>query len=401
MSTAAMPAPSPTTAARIAFCVDTFDIGGTELNAVRLAEQLVRRGVQLEVVAMKQSGPLRQRYEAAGIPISTYGFRSFASIGAIRECLRLRKHLRRSRIEVLHCHDYYSNILGAMATLGRGGPALITSRRWSTKHPPRLLQQLNGWVARRADRVLANSARLKDELIRDDRVNPERIITISNFVEERALVPLEPGRRADWRARFGIPDGAIAVGCVSRLAPVKNFSALLNAVAALRGSWPDLHVLLIGDGTCRDALEHQATVLGLSGRVHITGLQAAGAENLQGVLDIVVLPSTSEGFPNAVVEAMAARVPVIATDVGGVSDVVVDRVTGLLIPAEDPEALAGALELLLHDHSLRQALADAGRARVAEMHTADRVVWQTQALYLSLLQQQPRLTDVRRGYTHA
>ena len=220
--------------------------------------------------------------------------------------------------------------------------------------------------------------------------HPERIITISNFVDERALVPLEPVRRAGWRERFGIPDGAMAVGCVSRLAPVKNFAALLSAVAALRGSWPDLHVLLIGDGACRAALEQQTIKLGLSGRVHITGLQAAGAENLQGILDIVVLPSISEGFPNAVVEAMAARVPVIATDVGGVPDVVVDRVTGLLIPAEDPDALAGALDLLLRDHSLRQALADAGRARVAAMHTAAGVVGQTQALYLSLLQQRAR-----------
>ena len=386
--------------ARVAFCIDTFDIGGTELNAVRLAEHLVLRGMQLEVVAMKEGGPLLRRYEAAGIPVSTYPFQGFASVGAAAQCLRLRRHLRDNRIDVIHCHDYYSNILGAAASLRNRGLVLITSRRWSTKHPPKLLQRLNGWVSRRADCVLANSARLRDELVRDDHVAPGRIVVISNFVDEHALVPLEAGRRAWWRQRFGIPHGAMAVGCVSRLAQVKNFGALLDAVAGLGEAASGVHILLIGDGTTRAALSRQAQELGLTDRLHITGFQAAGEENLQGVLDIVVLPSTSEGFPNAVIEGMAAGVPVIATDVGGVPDVVADQVTGLLVPPADPDRLGAALMQLLRDAGLRTTLARAARERVIAENTADRIVGQTQSLYSSLLEesQQPHFTDVRRGY---
>jgi glycosyltransferase involved in cell wall biosynthesis len=177
-----------------------------------------------------------------------------------------------------------------------------------------------------------------------------------------------------------VPDGAVVAGAVARLSPVKDHATLLEAVSRLAPRWPRLHVVLFGDGECRPALEAQARRLGIAARVHFGGLQS-NERNLHRLFDVSVLCSLSEGFPNSIVEAMAAAKPVVATNVGGNVDAVRPGETGLLVSPRDPEQLASALEQLLGDEQLRQRMSAAGQQRARQEYHATRVLPLLEALY--------------------
>jgi glycosyltransferase involved in cell wall biosynthesis len=174
------------------------------------------------------------------------------------------------------------------------------------------------------------------------------------------------------------------LGLVARLHRQKGLGDLLAAVAWVRERVPDVRLLLIGEGELRDELEAQARALGLSGAVIFAGIRTDVAE-IVAALDIFVLPSLWEGTSNAVLEAMAAGLPIVATAVGGTPEVVVDGVTGLLVPPRDPSALAGALVTLLQDADLRHRMGRAGRERVKQYFSLERMVRRTEALYEELL----------------
>jgi glycosyltransferase involved in cell wall biosynthesis len=205
-------------------------------------------------------------------------------------------------------------------------------------------------------------------------------LELPNFLEERAFdhVPIEvrSARRRSW----GIPQGAFVIGTVARLAPVKNHALVLRALQRLD---EDVHLVLIGGGPSRHALEELAKELHIDQRVHFTG-PLAETQNLHQFFDVSVLCSFSEGFPNAVIEALAAGCPVIATPVGGVPEVIVERQTGLLVPVDQPDALAASVQELRRDARLRERLCEAGPACVRSRYHQTVVIAQLEALYQSL-----------------
>jgi glycosyltransferase involved in cell wall biosynthesis len=165
---------------------------------------------------------------------------------------------------------------------------------------------------------------------------------------------------------------------------VKDHATLLQAAARLAPRWPELRVVLVGDGECRHALESVARTLGLERRVHFAG-RLPNEPNLHHLFDVSVLCSVSEGFPNSIVEAMAAARPVVATNVGGVADAVTDGETGLLVPPSNPERLAATIDELLLDPARRRALGAAARERARSRYRAAAVVASLEALYDRLL----------------
>jgi len=157
----------------------------------------------------------------------------------------------------------------------------------------------------------------------------------------------------------------------------------VRAVALLAPAHPRLHLLLVGGGACEGELRAAARELGVADRVHLAGYQP-GVPNPHQYLDVSVLCSLHEGFPNAIIEAMAAARPVVATDVGGIRDALTDGETGLLVPAADPAAFAGALERLLRDPAAAEAMGRAGRARAEEHFAAAPVLAGLVSLYAEL-----------------
>ena len=179
---------------------------------------------------------------------------------------------------------------------------------------------------------------------------------------------------------MGIPEGSMVIGCVARLDPVKDHGTLLRAYARLARAHPTVHLLLVGEGPQRPVLEREVAQLGLAGRVHFAGARS-NRPNLHGLVDISVLTSQSEGFPNTIVEAMAAGRPVVATRVGGVPDAVEHGRTGLLVDPGDDEALAVALDALLTDEVKRATLGREARERARRLYHRDRVLPELEALY--------------------
>ncbi|MGH8318308.1 MAG: glycosyltransferase [Steroidobacteraceae bacterium] len=365
---------------RIAYCIDSFEIGGTELNAVRTVEALDLDRFDVTVFHLQKDGPIRSRYEALGVAMVHLPISNLYGPGTAAQGLRFARMLRRHGIRVAHTHDLYTNIFAAPWASVVGGCRVIASRRWAYDVPRLGLIPLNRWSYRFATRVLANSAAVARLLANEERVPLRKIIELPNFLEESAFKRIDPASRQARRREWGVPDGCFVVGSVARLVPVKNHKLLIEAASRLD---EDVHIVLVGDGPERPALEQVACDLKIQSRVHFVG-QVISPVNLHQFLDVSVLCSLNEGFPNAIIEALAAERPVIATAVGGIPDIIVDGETGFLVPPEDPQTLADRICGLRSDPGLGACLAREGMSRVRARYHESTVIAQLEGLYAKL-----------------
>lgn len=364
---------------RVGYCIDSFDIGGTELNAVRTLEALDRRRFQATVFHFHETGPLRARYEALGIPLVHLPIGPLYTPRTAVQGVRLSWLLRRQRIEVVHTHDLYTNIFAA--PWGRfAGCRVIASRRWLDEAPRAGLLPLNRWSYRFAHRIVANSGLTARLLVEEERVPATRVVELPNFLEEQAFCHVGAAVRGARRSSWGVPADAFVVGTVARLVPVKNQATLLRALPYVAAN---VHLVLVGAGPSRPKLEDLARDLNVGSRVHFTG-QLVEPINLHQFFDVSVLCSRSESSPNSVIEALAAGCPVIATPVGGIPEVIADRHTGLLVPVDEPQALAASVEELRRDAELRRRVSAAGLAHVRTRYHQSVVIGQLEALYQDL-----------------
>jgi glycosyltransferase involved in cell wall biosynthesis len=369
---------------RVAYCIDNMGIGGTELNAVRTAERLDRSRFEVSVISGQAHGPLAARYAVAGVRVVPLPIPNLYSVATVRQGLRLTRFFAEMGVQIVHSHDVYNNVFATICARAARVPVIIASRRWWRSVYPWRYRVANTLALRLAHCVVANSPAVASSLQAEDGVRPERVAVVPNFVDDDAFAPLSAAERAARLRALCVPADALVVGVVANLSPVKDHGTFLRAVALLASRWPELHAVLVGDGECRPALESLARTLGLEARVHFAGRQP-NEPNPHGLFDVSVLCSVSEGFPNSIVEAMAAARPVVATDVGGVSDAVVGGTTGLLVPPSNPGRLAAAIEDLLLDPGCRRALGAAGRDRARARYHAGAVVASLEALYDKLL----------------
>jgi glycosyltransferase involved in cell wall biosynthesis len=374
---------APPAMIRLAFCTDNFQIGGTELNAVRWAERLSPERFQLTVFHFQADGPLRARYERIGARLVHLAVPNMYGLAAMRQGIRLARFLRQARIDIFHAHDIYSNIYGVLWARVAGVPAVVASRRWWHRTELPMLQRVNRWAYRAAHRVLANSPGVAELLARDEGVPPAKIVCMPNFLAEEAFRALPPPEWAAWRTRLHLPDDAVVIGIVARLIGLKDHATLLRAFARLAPAIPRTHLVCVGEGPQRAALTDLARTLRLEERIHFPGI-ITPPFNLHHLFDVSVLCSVSEGFPNSVLEAMAAARPVIATRVGGIPDAVSDGETGVLVPPRDAEALAAALRAVIETPGRAEALGVRAQAHARMEYHERRIIERLSAWYESL-----------------
>jgi glycosyltransferase involved in cell wall biosynthesis len=229
-----------------------------------------------------------------------------------------------------------------------------------------------------------NSPALACLVRKEEGIRPERILTITNFLDESAFFPLGAAERRRIREEMAVPAEATVVGAVANLTPVKDLGILIRAAAELHERHPDVYFVLLGEGDRRRELEGLVSQLGLEGRIRLPG-QWIRPWNLHAAFDISVLCSKAEGFPNSIVEAMAAGNPVVATEVGGTVDAIAHEQNGLLVPPGDPGALALALDRALRDPPFAQRLGEKGRQRAEEKFAASRVLPRLENSYEALV----------------
>lgn len=361
-----------------------MQVGGTELNALRTAERLDRRKFSVFVICIRDNGPLMARYKDAGIAVHTFPMKSLLGLEAMRQAIRLIRLLRREQAEIVHSHDAYTSVFGTICARLAGVRGVIASRRsWYSPHLQGRILRANRVAYRIADRVLGNSPSVSRLVESEGGVSASRIVTIPNFLDPEAFTPMPPADRRAMLDELGVPEDAFVIGIVARLSAVKDHGTLLRAVASLRERIPALHCVLIGEGPERPAIEALAESLGIREIVHLAG-ERTQPPNLHGLFDVSVLCSTTEAFPNSVLEAMAAARPVVATDVGGTPDAVRQGTTGLLVPPSDPSRLAEAILRLYDEPSLRTKLGNAGCAAARAGYSAEAVIGQVEALYTNL-----------------
>ena len=372
---------------RIAYCIDTFDVGGTELNAVRTAEALDPDRFELCVFHLQADGELRKRYEKLGVPMFHFPIPNLYSLKTIKQGMRFARTIREWEADVVHTHDIYSNIFYVPWARLSGSRSILTSRRWWKKAPRFGLDTLNRLSYWLSHRILANSPSVAELLIQEENVPNSKIAEIPNFLGENAFESIDESTRIAQRRSWGIPDGAFVIGAIARLAPVKNHPLILSALQQLDIRF---HLVLVGDGSSRRELEQLAHQLGVDQRVHFAG-EIVSPINMHQFFDVSVLCSYHEGFPNSIMEALAAARPVVATPVGGVPDVIIDGETGILSPLDNPARFAESLKLLEADSQLSNKIRKAGCEAVRNQFHQNIVIEKLSILYEML---------ARRGHDH-
>ena len=298
---------------------------------------------------------------------------------------RLVRYLRRERIDVLHAHKFGANVWGTLlGRLARVPVVLAHEHTWSFEGKPLRRFLDREVVARGADRFIAVSREDQRRMIEIEHIDPRRTLFIPNGVHS---LPAPSGR--DVRAELGIRPGAAVIGVVGVLRPQKAHHVLLRAAALLVESWPEVHVLIVGDGPERASLERLTAELGLQDTVRFLGSRT-DVPDVLCALDIAVCCSDFEGSPLAVMEYMDAALPVVATEVGGLPDLIEPGVHGLLVPPSDPAALAEALATLLGDPHGARAMGERGRQRRRAEFDIDVLVRRLEHLYLELLAERAR-----------
>jgi glycosyltransferase involved in cell wall biosynthesis len=325
-------------------------------------------------------GPFLEDFRASGLPIQEYPITGLGRPSSLRGQIRFLRDLRRERVEIVHTYGFYANMFATLPAK-LAGAVMIASIRdqgdiWSPAQ-----RRAQRWMAKLADVVVVNAEAVRQILIAEG-YDPRRITVIRNGLD---LAPFQ-GRPPAGRLRreLGLPARGPLIGALCRLTEVKGVEHFLEAAVLLSRRYPDARFLIAGDGYHRAALERYAVELGLAGRVIFTGMRKDVPAFLSEV-QVSVLPSRSEALSNTLLESMAAGAAVVATRVGGNPEVVEDGVTGILVPPREPEALAAAIARLIDTPSLAQAMGRAGRHRVAEHFTLDRVANETESLYLRLL----------------
>ena len=303
---------------------------------------------------------IRRRAAEAGCPLIGVPDRGPLDRGVIRRLLAV---CRRYRVHIWHGHDYKSNMLGLLLRPFWDMKLVTTAHGWVTQtaRTP-LYYAVDRWCLPRYHHVICVSSDLYAQALRLG-VAPERCTLIPNGIDEQTFCRRFAASEAPLRARYRVPAGRLVVGAAGRLRPEKAFNNLIHAVHGLIGLGLDLELWIAGAGAAQAQLQALVERLGLGERVRLLGFVEDTIDFYHG-LDLFVLSSLREGLPNVVLEAMAMRVPVVATRVAGVPALIEDGRNGLLCPPGDIAGLAAAIRRAVEDPVLRAALAGAGRESI-------------------------------------
>ncbi len=352
-------------------------LGGGERIVLRLAALLPQYGYRASILTFS-AHPESAGLQSPPCPIYLLPMRRTYGFLALRAALELRQFLRRERIRIVQTFFESSDLWAGFVTKATSDAKLIWSRRdmgilRGAKHDVayRLLSRM-------PDKVIAVSEEVRQHCVTVDRIESSRVLTIYNGLD-----------LADWKmvSTPAKPPGDVLIATVGNIRRVKGHDVFVRAAALIAAQLPHVSFSIAGDVLEPDyfaELQKLICELNLSDRFHFAGRVTDLQKHLSAA-DIFVLPSRSEGFSNAIVEAMAASLPVVATDVGGNAEAVQDGVSGLIVPSEDVAALSAAITRLLSDPVKAREMGAAGKKLAAEKFTTDAMMHQITLVYLSLL----------------
>jgi glycosyltransferase involved in cell wall biosynthesis len=381
--------------------VTLIDRLGTHGGAERLAMQIVTRidGGRFErtLCASRASSDARTAADLAELAEAGVRFVGLERRSRVQlwSWWPLASLLRRERVDILHAHKFGSNIWGTLLGRATRVPVVVTHEHsWAYEGKPlrRLIDR--ELIARGSDAFVAVSREDQRRMIEVEKIDSKDTVFVPNGI------PTPPGPSGhDVRSELGISAAQPVIGAVGFLRAAKDYEVLIRAAAVLVGDFPDLRVLIVGEGEERPKLEALIGELGLAETVLLTGLRS-DVPDVLAALDVAVSSSKHEGSPLSLMEYMAAGKPVVATAVGGVPDLIDESVEGLLVPPGDPAGLAAGVAALLRDREAAARMGERGRERRSREFDIDVMVRNLEALYVDLYEAkrgslEPALTPSR------
>jgi L-malate glycosyltransferase len=376
--------------------LNNFLIGGTERQFVHVANGLDRSQFSVEIACFERRGPLLETLLPDTV-VHTYPVEgSFHSWCSIKSQLRLMRDLRGRQVDIIHTYGWYPNVFGIPAARLACRPITIASLRDAGAYMTPAKTRALKFACALADSIVANSNAGRNWLIQHG-VSDAKIEVIRNgIVVPPPRVRTEAPSR--MREEFGIPPGVPVCACIGRLVSGKGIEYYLRAARIVSDRGRNIRFLMIGAHSSergyRSEMELLARELNLAGQVIFTGQRQDVTDMLQDV-DLVVHPSLTEGLSNVILEAMAAGIPVVATNVGGNPELVQDGKTGLLVPAENAEEIADAICRLLDQPAMARTFGETARERVIHEFSIRRMLSKTESLYSRLLEQRSRSFGAR------
>jgi len=370
--------------------IDSFHQGGSERQAVQLTRLLHESSrFQVRLASLNPDGVLRSQAETFDLgEIPSYPLNSFYDATAMRQLKRLVSFLKTANIKILHTHDFYTNIFGMAAGKLASVPVRISSRRETSGMRSGAQKRVQHFAYSLAHHIVANSEAVRSKLI-EERISADKITVVYNGLDLKRLAPKEGLDRAsllallNLNAEAGVTQRFVTIVANMRH-DVKDYPMFLRAARRVHDAVPQAAFLLAGEGELTDSLRALAAEFGISNNTFFLGRCEKIAE-LLSVSEVCVLSSKAEGFSNSILEYMAAARPVVATDVGGAREAIVEGETGYVVPAGDDEAMAERIIKLLTNPQKAHTMGQAGRSIVEEKFSCEAQLKRTEQLYDRLL----------------
>lgn len=389
---------------KVVHVITKLDVGGAQETALGILSRIDRSIFDPILVCGAETGwtgSLHAEARKLGVEVRVLPslVRRLSPLKDLFAVVALVRFLRREHPEIVHTHSSKAGVIGRTAAhIVRSRLVLHTVHGWSFRpSTPSLFRWLAVVVERRmarwTDSIVVVAKQDRSVGLRYAIGTSEQYCLIRSGVDVQAI-STRRGERAVARRDLGLAEGAPVVGTVMRFAAPKDPSTFVRAAAELVKRIPNIRFVVVGDGPDRPSVERSIVAAGLHDRILLTGVRR-DVPFLLAAMDVFVLSSHSEGLPRVVAEAMAIGTPVVASDVGGVGEIVVDTVSGLLVPDEDHRAMADAVEKVLLTPGVADSLVASASSRVGNFDTAT-MVRSTEDLYLAHVQLSPRCA--RRKY---
>lgn len=380
---------------RLAQVVTRMDIGGVPEHVMTLIREL-RHDFDVTVICGDINDIHRHDLTEMNVAIESIPFRRLLNpLADIKTFFALFAFYRLQKFDVVHTHMSKAALIGSIAAVCARIPVIVnTAHNLGFIALPNRALKLLFWVydfvllRATMDAVITVSMQVRERIVQTRLLSPTRVFAVHNGMSGQKMKVSE-GDAAARRAEFGVSSDEILIVSVARLVWFKGLSTLISAMPLLLAKYPGARIVVAGEGPLREELTKQAEDLGVGDRLVLTG-ERCDIPAILSAADIFVLPSVSEGMPISIMEAMAAGRPVVATDVGGVAELVDHNETGLLVPPRTPPALADALAQLALDPKQRAAMGARGQRRIASEFSPQQMAESTAAIYRGFLARKSR-----------
>ena len=359
---------------KILHVIDSFDLGGAQEALINLVACADRSRFEIEVATMHGRGVYWERFRALAVPVHSLSPHKFAPL-YVWNLLRL---LLTGDFDLVHCHLIASNLVAKPLAALVGVPVRFNHDQANDRQRDKLRLALDKWTNRLSTHICAVSASIVDFLVKREGIPPEKISLVHNAIDLRRFTPA-PERRAAWRSEWNLPLDTPVIAGVGRLNYQKNFALVLEIAAEVRRTHPRAIFVIAGTGPEERVLRESA-----GENVRFLGLVADPAR-LYDAVDFLLMPSRFEGLPMALLEAMAMRVPVVASRLDGIAEIIADGVDGILATPASKDEFAAHVRTLLDDPARAADIAERASQKVAASFSAEQMTRKVEALYTRYL----------------